>query len=232
MTAPERPSADSGGAPQPPTDIRPIAAFDFDGTLTVRDSFTAFLRWRTSGLRWGLGLLRLAPAAAVYLVARDRGRLKAKSVTVFLLGLPRATLRRQAEQFAAANAGRLFRPDALACWAAHRAAGDRLVIVTASPEEVVGPFAERLGADALIGSRLSWTERDRVGEGLEGANCRGPEKVRRLQSRFGPAVDVVDAYGDTSGDREMLAFARRGHMRRFTGRGDVKPAGWTPFRRR
>ena len=25
---------------------RPIVAFDFDGTLTIRDSFTEFLRWR------------------------------------------------------------------------------------------------------------------------------------------------------------------------------------------
>ena len=213
---PEPEAADSGGAPQADADGRPVVAFDFDGTLTVRDSFTAFLRWRTSGWRWALGLLRLVPAALLYLVTRDRGRLKAASVDVFLRGLPRLTLDRQAEQFAGAEAARLFRPDALACWTAHRAAGDRLVIVTASPEEVVAPFAARLGADALIGSRLSWTADDRVGRGLDGPNCRGIEKVRRLQARFGP--EVADAYGDTSGDREMLAFARRGHMRRFTGR--------------
>ena len=38
---PARPGA------QPPT--APIVAFDFDGTLTVRDSFTAFLKWRAGG---------------------------------------------------------------------------------------------------------------------------------------------------------------------------------------
>ena len=211
-------AADSGGAPQADADSRPIVAFDFDGTLTVRDSFTTFLRWRTSGWRWALGLVRLVPAALLYLATRDRERLKAASVRVFLRGASREALKRQAAAFAAAKADELFRPDALACWTAHRAAGDRLVIVTASPEEVVAPFAARLGADALIGSRLSWTADDRVGQGLNGPNCRGIEKVMRLQAHFGLTVEVADAYGDTSGDRKMLAFARRGHMRRFTAR--------------
>ena len=219
MTSPEQPPADGAGPPQgPPADRRPIAAFDFDGTLTVTDSFTAFLRWRTTRLWWLSGLARLAPAILIYVVARDRGRLKAASVRVFLRGVSRQALVREVERFAAARADGLFRPDALACWRAHRVAGHRLVIVTASPEEVVAPFAAQLGADDLIGSRLNWTAEDRVGDGLDGANCRGAEKVRRLQARFGASVEVEDAYGDTSGDLEMLAFARRGHMRRFTAR--------------
>ncbi len=223
MTLPGFRPTQGVGAPQAPeappsADPLRLAAFDFDGTLTVRDSFTAFLRWRMTWPQSALGLLRLAPALLVYLVTRDRGRLKAASVRVFLRGVSRAALEREAERFAEAEAHRLFRPDALRCWAAHGTTGERRVIVTASPEEVVAPFAARLGADALMGSRLRWTDDDRVGEGLDGPNCRGPEKVRRLRARFGPSVSVGDAYGDTSGDAEMLAFAQRGHMRRFTGR--------------
>ena len=218
MTTPEPGSTCSGAAPQVRADLRPITAFDFDGTLTARDSFTAFLRWRTDGWRWALGLLRLAPAAAIYLATRDRGRLKATSVRVFLSGASRAALERQAAAFAADQADRLFRPDALDRWAAHRAAGDRLEIITASTEEGVAPFAAQLGADALIGSRLAWNADGRAGAGLDGPNCRGPEKVRRLKARFGPEVEIGDAYGDTSGDRDMLAMARSGHMKLFTGR--------------
>jgi phosphatidylglycerophosphatase C len=151
-------------------------------------------------------------------VLRDRGRLKAASVRVFLAGVSRRTLEEQAGRFAEAEAERLLRPDALRTWEAHGEAGDLRVIVTASPEAVVAPFAHRLQADVLIGTRLAWTDDDRVEGGLAGPNCRGAEKVRRLQRRFGPAVVIADAYGDTSGDREMLATATRGHMRRFTGR--------------
>jgi phosphatidylglycerophosphatase C len=217
MRAPELAGAGSGAPPQRSEDDRPLTAFDFDGTLTTRDSFSLFLRWRTNARALAVGLLRLAPELTLYPVRRDRGRLKCASVRVFLRGVAREALELEAEAFAAEWATRLFRPDALAAWEAHRAAGDRLVVVTASPEEVVAPFARRLGADDLIGSRLRWTRDERVGDGLDGPNCRGPEKVRRLQDRFGPSPVVVDAYGDTSGDREMLAVAKRGHMRLFKG---------------
>ena len=53
----------------------------------------------------------------------------------------------------------------------------RLVIVTASPDLVVAPFARGLGADNLIGTQLCFDEQDRVTGAFLGPNCRGPEKV-------------------------------------------------------
>jgi phosphatidylglycerophosphatase C len=196
---------------------RPLVAFDFDGTLTTRDSFTAFLRWRTTRARWALAGARLAPSVAGYAFNQDRGRLKAASVRIFLQGLTRCELEAEAEAFAQASFDRLLRPDALAAWAEYARKAVPRVIVTASPEEVVAPFARRLGAEHLIGTRLAWTPQGTVG-GLDGPNCRGAEKVRRLQDCFGPDLDLRAAYGDTEGDREMLALADAGHMRVFRGR--------------
>jgi phosphatidylglycerophosphatase C len=218
MRAPGEIGVRSGAPPQPSGPSRALAAFDFDGTLTVRDSFAAFLRWRTTRTGWGIGLLRLLPEIVSYPFRRDRGRLKAASVRMFLKGLGREELAAEADAFAGTAWDRLMRPDALIAWAAHRQAGDLLVIVTASPEEVVAPFARRLGADALIGTRLAWTPDGRVAAGLDGANCRGPVKVKRLRQRFGEAVSPTYAYGDTSGDREMLALASHGRMKAFRGR--------------
>src|SRR5690606_17606869 len=96
----------------------PIAAFDFDGTLTTRDSFTQFLAWRAGWARHGLGVARLAPALVRYLRDRDRGGIKAAAVREFLRGVSRAELERDAETFAAARADALLRPDALAAWTA------------------------------------------------------------------------------------------------------------------
>ena len=47
---------------RPPKPFRPIVAFDFDGTLTWRDSFLAFLAWRAGPARYAFGMARLAPA--------------------------------------------------------------------------------------------------------------------------------------------------------------------------
>ena len=203
--------------PQAP-ERRPVAAFDFDGTLTVRDSYTAFLRWRAGPLRWAAGLARTSPAAVVWLAQRDRGRLKAAATRVFLRGVPRAQLEADAEGYAAEAFDRLIRPDALLAWRAHGEAGDERVIVTASPETVVAPFAARLGADRLIGTRLAFDAQGRATGGFSGANCRAAEKVARLEAAYGAGVRLSAAYGDTSGDAEMLAIADVRGWRVFTGR--------------
>jgi phosphatidylglycerophosphatase C len=195
----------------------PVVAFDFDGTLTVRDSFMAFLRWRTSRTRFALGMLRLAPASLAYLLHRDRGKIKAAAVREFLKGLPRDRLEAQAREFAETQVRRLLRPDAVAAWKRWRNDHVRMVIVTASPDILVAPFARGLGADTLIGTELAFDAQDRVQGGFLTANCRGPEKVVRLKAAFGPDLVLKAAYGDTSGDREMLAMAEIPGYRVFKG---------------
>ena len=196
---------------------RPIVAFDFDGTLTVRDSFQAFLAWRAGPAGYWAGLARLAPAAARYVRDRDRGRLKAAAVRRFLGGMSRIEIEDAARRFAESHARRLLRPDALRAWARWREQGARLVIVTASPEEIVQPFARGLGADHLIATRLAYDAHDRLDGRLDGPNCRGPEKVTRLRAEFGDDVQLDAAYGDSDGDREMLAIAEERGLNVFQG---------------
>ena len=193
----------------------PIVAFDFDGTLTIKDSFIAFLRWRAGPLAYAVGIVRLAPDLIAYLFTRDRGALKASAARIFLGGASRDALERDAERFAEASAAKLIRPDALAAWRRHAAEGATMCIVTASPETVVAPFARRLGADRLIGTELQFDEQHRFTGRFATSNCRAHEKVRRLQAAFGDEMTLAAAYGDTAGDVEMLAFAQQGHMKVF-----------------
>jgi phosphatidylglycerophosphatase C len=194
---------------------RPIVAFDFDGTLTVRDTFTAFLAWRAGPIRYRAGLARLVPAAGRYLRDHDRGRLKAAAVRQFLAGSSRAELEDAARRFAEGRARTLLRPDAVRAWRRWQSQSARLVIVTACPEEIAAPFARGLGADSLIGTRLAYDAADRLTGGLDGDNCRGAEKVRRLRETFGADVRLEAAYGDTDGDQEMLALAEHPGYRVF-----------------
>lgn len=198
--------------------FRPIVAFDFDGTLTWKDSFMAFLRWRSGSARYAGGIARLAPAAFSYLGDHDRERLKARAVREFLRGVPRTDLEADAQRYATEHSRRLLRPDAVQVWKRWQARGARLVIVTASPESIVAPFARGLGADLLIGTRLAFDDADRVTGAFDGANCRGPEKVARLKEAFGDDVELEAAYGDTDGDREMLALALEPGFKVFGGR--------------
>lgn len=215
--------------PSAAADERPLTAFDFDGTLTVRDAGLAFMAWRAGPWRFALGLLRLAPDLAAYLVRRDRGALKAATARIFLAGTTAAEIGEDAERFAAHAFDRLMRPDALRCWAGHGEAGRERVIVTASAELVIAPFARRLGADRLIGTRLALDGGGRLTGGLDGPNCRGEEKVVRLEQAYGPDLRLYAAYGDTIGDREMLAIAERPGYRVFKAR-PTPAAGKAPRR--
>ncbi len=211
--------ADMGAAQsfrQSPVGDRQIVAFDFDGTLTIRDSFTAFLRWRAGAAGWAIGLARMAPALATYIGDRDRGRIKAASVREFLHGVERAALEAEAERYADQVWDRFMRPDALACWNAWGEKGAHRVIVTASPETTVAPFARRLGAEGLLGTQLVFDAHDRVTGAFVGENCRGEEKVRRLRAAYGDDMSLAAAYGDTSGDTEMIAIAAEKGFRIFT----------------
>jgi phosphatidylglycerophosphatase C len=193
-------------------------AFDFDGTLTWRDSFVDFVLWRAGPLGFAARLPALLPAALAYGVIRDRGDLKAAFARRFFAGASRAQLEEDARRFAAARFDALIRPDALACWRAWRERGARLYIVTASPDLLVAPFAYRLGAEGLIGTRLKFDAEDQFAGALDGPNCRGEEKVVRLRAALGPDVRLAAAYGDTAGDHEMLALAEQPGLRVFKAR--------------
>ena len=214
------PSAPSSflGVKTEPLEGRPLVAFDFDGTLTVKDSFIAFLQWRSGPVRYAFGLARLLPGLVAYLFHHQRDVIKAAAVKEFLRGVPRLQLENEAKAFAEHIAPTLFRDDALATWRRWRAKGARPIIVTASPELIVAPFARGLGCDTLIGTELSFDEQDRVVGALLGPNCRGAEKVRRLQAVFGQDVRLAAAYGDTAGDREMLEIADERGYRVFKGK--------------
>jgi len=207
---------------QPPSLSGPLVAFDFDGTLTVADSFTAFLRWRAGTTGWLAGLAALGPATARYLVDRDRGRIKAAAVAQFLDGVEALQLSEEAERFADQVWDRFMRPDALACWEDWGKKGAHRVIVTASPALTVAPFARRLGAEALLGTELALDPDGRITGAFVGENCRGEEKVERLIRAYGPDAVLEAAYGDTSGDAEMLARAAHPGFRRFKRRPDPR----------
>ncbi len=201
----------------PPPDTRPLAAFDFDGTLTYTDSFTAFLYDSCGFFRVAVTFAASPDLWLHYLLTRDRGVLKARLIHKLLGSIPRAKLDGRVAQFISARGVALFRPDARAEWDKCKATHER-VIVTASPEVLVRPLGEMIGADRVIGTRLAFSADGRLTPRLDGLNCRGTEKVRRLREAYGEDLDLDLAFGDTSGDTAMLKAARKGYYRVFKGK--------------
>lgn len=192
-----------------------VAAFDFDETLTRRDTVVPFLRRLAGDRGLALGLLarghRVAPAA----VRRNRDVLRALATEHVFRGRPIAEVEAHAQAYGDEIFAVGLRPDTAGRLAWHREAGHRVVIVSASYEPYVRVVAAHLGVDAVLATQLE-VEADRCTGRLLGANCRGAEKLDRLTRWLadgGLARDEVTlwAYGDSPGDRELLAAADHPH---------------------
>jgi len=211
----------NAGAPVPTgldddADVPVVAAFDFDGTLTRRDSLLPFL-WRVVGpAEFVWNAVAVLPTLLCYALGwMENGPAKEHVLGQFLGEGSVDEIRPIAEQFAKEGLPELLDPAAVRRLREHREQGHTTVLISASPELYLRPLAEEAGFDHVIGTRLE-TANDRFTGRFATPNCYGPEKVRRLEAE-GPALDgaTLYAYGNSRGDRGLLERADRGFYRSF-----------------
>lgn len=186
-----------------------VAAFDVDGTLTVRDCVVPFLA--AVGGSWSLAsaVARRPIEALGAAVRRDRDRWKSLVVGGVLGGRPVAVVECLGEQFAERVERQWLRDDTVARLRWHQQMGHLVVFVSASLGPYLRPLGARLGVDDVLCAEPLRVG-DCFGDGLDGPNCRAAEKVRRLDAWLAGRnlqSATVWAYGDSPGDRELLARA-------------------------
>jgi phosphatidylglycerophosphatase C len=192
-----------------------VVAFDVDGTLTTRDCVVPFLRRVAGTVGLATGLLRQPIGLTRGVARRDRDTLKSLAAAAVFSARRESDVVTAGSAFAERIAAEWLRRDTLRSLRSHQAAGDHIVLVSASFEVYLHPLAALLGVENVLGARLASDDGVLTGD-LDGPNCRGPEKVRRLHDllddRFGgrDAVELI-AYGDSAGDRELLADADTRH---------------------
>ncbi len=192
-----------------------LALFDFDGTITKKDSFLDFLKYSfPAGQVWRstFALLHWLAGYKIGLVSVNRA--KEKVLIRFFKGLPAEQLEQMGEKYALEALPRIIRKSSLAKIEEHIQNGDQVVIVTASVTQYVKPFASKLGV-SLLSTEMEVRNGILTGK-LEGKNCRGAEKARRIKAAYNLSEYAsIYAYGDTKGDREMLSLANFPFMKHF-----------------
>lgn len=159
----------------------------------------------------GRAVLALSLRLALGLTGDARRDQAKEALLVRLLaGRDLASLASVAEAFADDVVASRLRSDTRRRLEWHRDQGHELIIVSASPELYVVPLARRLGVEAVLATRLEVDGDGRLTGRLAGRNCRGPEKALRLREFLGPEAVTLFAYGDSRGDRELLAMAQTG----------------------
>jgi HAD superfamily hydrolase (TIGR01490 family) len=195
---------------------RKLALFDFDSTLTRHDSLIPFLRAVRGYWGLGWGMTKSLPWLAGYaLKCIPNDTAKQRLLRYTLGGLPLDRLRAAGCAFAHDNIPTMLRADMMARLRAHQAQGEDCILLSASLDLYLVPWARATGFHDVLCSSLAVDQKQRVTGQLQGNNCYGIEKVHRIKeyiSSLGHKYDYITAYGDSSGDMPLLRFANEGYL--------------------
>jgi len=192
-----------------------LVLFDFDGTITGKDTLAEIMIYYRGSLRYRLGLIALAPILALYLL-KLIPNWKAKQILLgwFFKGENEKIFNKRCTEFSLKVIPTLIRPKALEMINHYKATGATVAVVSASAENWVKPWCDRLGLTCLA-TKLEVSKQTVTGR-IAGKNCHGSEKVCRITEKFALGeFDEIIAYGDTPGDREMLALAHQQFYKPF-----------------
>jgi phosphatidylglycerophosphatase C len=194
--------------------MKTAAVFDLDGTISRGDTFLEFLLWK---LRRMPGRWPRLPGLALAVCRHKAGFkcntwLKETFLHGILGGTPLPLLERESERFIAEKTRTRLRPRVLQRIEEHKSAGHLTILSTASPDFYVRPLWRTLGMDVVHCSRTTFDSGQCFTGRLDGGNCYGQEKVRRLAALFGTdrAGWRVVAYTDHHSDLPLLLWSDRG----------------------
>ena len=184
-----------------------LALFDFDGTLTNRDSFIDFIKFYKGKFSFIIGFVLLLPVLVLFkLRVLKNSEAKEIVLTYFFKNTPLQAFQEKCNDFGTNVIPGIIKPSALKAIHDHLQKGDRVIIITASAENWLSHWCSNMGVE-LISTQLEVKDGLLTGKIL-GANCYGMEKILRLK-RYLRVEDYKEiyAYGDSKGDLPMLELA-------------------------
>lgn len=194
-----------------------IHAFDFDGTLTRRDTLIEFIRYVKGNKEFLIGFLKhLHLLIMMKLGIMPNWKTKRIIFQYFFGGMTLEKFNEYCEKFAKEKAS-LLRKKGMAAVNKAVMDGDQVVIISASIENWVEPFFRFQVSNNIniIGTKIQVVDGKLTGRFLT-KNCYGEEKVRRMLEQYPDRKEYkLVAYGDSRGDHALLDFADEGHYREF-----------------
>ena len=194
--------------------MRKLYCFDFDGTLTHKDTMFLYLKFYDA-TKYRIQFVKHIPLFILLkLKLADAEKVKKSFIASILKGERKTEIEKKSELFFQEFYPELFRENALEFIKNIDRENTECYIVSASLDIWVAPFAKEFQMKLL--STQAEFKNDKFTGNFIGKNCNGAEKVNRIKEAIdGKKFDKIIAFGDTSGDREMLAWANESHFEFF-----------------
>lgn len=198
--------------------MKKLYCFDFDGTLTTSDTLLEFIKYAKGNGRFWMTFLMYSPLLVLMkLHLYPNWKAKQKIFAYLFAGMRIEKFDALCREFAEEKQ-HLLRPQGIQ--KVHEAIneGAEVFIVSASIDNWVSPFFQVRGLDGIqvLGTQVE-TEGGILTGHFKTKNCYGAEKINRICQALPDAPEQyeIEAYGDSCGDKEMLAFAGKGHYKPF-----------------
>ena len=195
--------------------MKKIAFFDFDGTITTKDTLFEFIKYQKGKARFYIGFLINVPVmAALKLKLVPNQYTKEKVLQYFFKGMALSDFQRSCDLFIADKLPFIIRNGAIAEIKKLKALGFEVVIVSASAQNWIKKWADNVGT-RLIATELETSNNILTGK-INGKNCNGNEKAVRITSAYDLTLyHEIYCYGDSSGDEAMLALGTKTFFKPF-----------------
>ena len=192
-----------------------IAFFDFDGTITNRDTLWEIIRFHRGRAAMYAGIVQLLPALVRFKLKMIPAQEMKEQVLAYFFGeMPASDFAAGCDAFCRERLPAIIRPLALTAIRKHQEQGHHVVVVTASAQDWVAPWCRKENI-VCLGTRLEVKNKHITGK-IQDINCNGEEKVNRIRQAYRlENFQEIYAYGDSEGDRPMLALAQHAHFKPF-----------------
>lgn len=195
--------------------MKRLAIFDFDGTITSKDSLLEFIKFYRGEYKFYFGLVLLSPVLALY-AFKIIPNWRAKEIVLdyFFGNEKEDVFSFKCEVFAKSKLPFLVKSSALEAIKKHQLNGDRIVVISASAEHWLSFWCQEHNLE-LIATQLEVKDKKITGR-IKGFNCYGEEKRCRLDAFLDiKKYDEIHVYGDSKGDKAILEIATHPYYRHF-----------------
>ena len=195
--------------------MKKIAFFDFDGTITTKDTLLEVIKHQKGKVAFYTGLLLNAPVlAGLKLKLVSNQAAKERILRHFFKRMLLTDFQQACDNFIDETLPAILRPGALEEMKRLKASGFEIVVVSASPENWIKKWADANGI-GLIATKLQLSG-DKLTGYIDGTNNNAEEKAARIRAEFDLSeYDEIYCYGDSGGDKAMLALATKAFYKPF-----------------
>jgi HAD superfamily hydrolase (TIGR01490 family) len=192
-----------------------IAFFDFDGTITYKDTLIEIIKFLKGTQQLYKGFFALSPwLIAMKLKLFSNEAAKEKFLSYFLKDIPEDVFQKKCNEFSRIRLPYLIRPLALQKINELKKQGAEIVIVSASPYNWIEPWCAQNNLSCIC--TMLEIKNGKITGNISGKNCYGQEKVNRIKQQFDlTSYSNIFCYGDTKGDKPMLSLATSAHYKPF-----------------